>query len=84
MADNPPNWTRLAADTAQKISILQAAWTHTAAECPALHEGIKRDLYIPALQALARFCASVDREELRPESYQEQIANPKRKRYAGS
>lgn len=65
MAENDnPNWDQLETDVLRKIRLLRVAWEHTAeATHPELHKAMKRDLYVPALTVLARFCACVEETE---------------------
>jgi hypothetical protein len=60
--DNP-DWAQLQADVLRRLTMLRAAWEHTAAHDPELHAAMKRDLYIPVLSLLAEFCASVEETE---------------------
>jgi hypothetical protein len=57
-----PNWTAIERDVLRKIRLVRAAWKHTEAEAPEVHEACMRDLYVPALTKLAAFCACVKEE----------------------
>ena len=61
-----PNWELLESDVVRKLHLLRAAWEHTA-QTPELHEPMVRDLYVPALKQLARFCMCVTEEADEPE-----------------
>jgi hypothetical protein len=58
-----PNWEQLEADVVRKIRLLRAAWEHTTKNVPEVHEVMKRDLYIPAVEQLAAFCLCVEEED---------------------
>ena len=58
-----PNWSKIESDVLRKIQIIHAAWEHTQAQAPGVHEIMKRDLYVPALTCLAEFCACVEEKD---------------------
>ncbi len=58
-----PDWGTIERDVLRKLRYLRAAWEHTAAHEPELHELIKRDLYVPAIKHLGAFCAAIKEEK---------------------
>jgi len=58
-----PHWDAVEREVILKLRYLRAAWEHTAAADPQLHELMKRDLYLPAIKHLGAFCASIREEE---------------------
>jgi hypothetical protein len=58
-----PQWDAVEREVILKLRYLRAAWEHTAATDPQLHELMKRDLYLPAIKHLGAFCASIREEE---------------------
>ena len=63
---NPPSpdWARIRADVGMKLGWLEAAWKGTERDSPPeLHAKLVADLYRPALNCLARFCACIQEEQ---------------------
>jgi len=58
-----PNWGAIEREVLHKLRVLRLAWDHTAKAQPELHEAMRRDLYIPALEQLAAFCSSIEEED---------------------
>lgn len=58
-----PDCDAVQREVIRKLRYLRAAWEHTAANEPGLHELMKRDLYLPAIKHLAAFCAAIKEEE---------------------
>ena len=69
MAKNEkPNWDAMETEAVRTIRMLRMAWEHTSKEVPKeLHAAMSRDLYIPALERLAAFCACVNEETEPPQ-----------------
>jgi transposase len=58
-----PDWDAVERDVVRKLRYLRAAWEHTAASEPEVHELMKRDLYVPAIKHLGTFCAAIQEKE---------------------
>jgi hypothetical protein len=58
-----PDWDAVERDVVRKLRYLRAAWEHTAANEPQLHELMQRDLYLPAIKHLGAFCAAIKVQE---------------------
>lgn len=58
-----PDWDAVERDVVRKLRYLRAAWEHTAASEPEVHELMKRDLYVPAIKHLGAFCAAIQEKE---------------------
>ncbi len=54
-----PDWGQLEKDVIRKLRLLRIAWEHTA-KTPEIHEKFRKDLYVPVIEHLARFCVAVD------------------------
>jgi hypothetical protein len=57
-----PDWDAIEREVIRKLRYLSAAWEHTAANEPELHELMKRDLYLPTIKHLGAFCVAVKEE----------------------
>ena len=55
-----PQWDDVEVEVIRKLRLLRAAWEHTAAGDPALHKALVRDIYLPVIAQLGRFCVAVD------------------------
>ncbi len=63
-----PDWAKIEREVIRKLRYLRAAWEHTAVELPELHEAMKRDLYMPAMANIAKFCMAIQEEPEKPTS----------------
>lgn len=53
-----PDWKRIESDVLLRIRILAAAWDGTSDQ--PLHEQMVRDLYLPCLRLLGKFCGAIE------------------------
>jgi hypothetical protein len=58
------DWPRLEVEVVQKVRLLRAAWECSQREAPPkVHAKLVRDLYVPCVSLLAKFCASVEEKD---------------------
>ena len=53
------NWDQTILDVNERFNALKVCWHETETRQPELHKKLVRDLYMPALECLARFVTSV-------------------------